>query len=425
MADTSKLSFDEVRDEIAAITPVLKKAFSEMGAERDASKITAFGEGLDEGQKSERLSHMNVRLAELFDRKNALEAIERGKSALDGATEWLEAPATGPTPFPVEGQKGYTPFAQLLMKDNSWMSGRGVEFDIDGKAFVDRELKTVISTGAGFAPQAIRSGLVVPKAYQAPAVVDLVPTLNTTQSAFVYMSQTTRTNAAAEAAESADGSLVSLAESAFAWTQVSETIRKVGHFVPVTDEQLEDIPGMQDILANDMLEGVRQRVSSQIVNGNGSAPNLNGILASGRSGVTDVNCTGLFVADAVGKLIETVQTTGFTQPDAILMHPTDWWNYRKATTTDGMYIAGMPNDNMAPMLWGVPVLLTTEIAAGKAIAGDFGRYSRLAVKRGVEVSIASEHASYFIQGVKAVKAEMRAALAILRETAFAKTDDIT
>lgn len=418
------MSFDEVRDEIASITPVLRKAFTEMGTERDASKISVFGEGLEEGQKSERLANMNVRLADLFERKGQLEVMERGKAALDGATEWLDMPV-GPAPLPSDGgQKGYTPFAQLLQKENGWMS-RPTEFDIDGKAFVDRELKTVISSGAGFAPQAIRSGLAIPKAYQAPAVIDLVPVLNTTQSAYVFMSQTTRTNNAAEAAESVDGTLTSLAESAFAWTQVSETIRKIGHFVPVTDEQLEDIPGMQDMLSMDMLEGVRQRVSSQIVNGNGSAPNISGILASGRSGVTDVTTTGLFVADAVAKLIETVQTTGFTQPDAILMHPTDWWNYRKATTTDGLYIAGNPNDNLAPQLWGVPVLLTTEIAAGKSIAGNFGGYARLAVKRGVEVSIASEHASYFAQGVKAVKAEMRAALAILRETAFAKTDDIT
>lgn len=422
MAKISNLSIDEVRNEIAELTPVLRKAFEEMGAERDASKITSFGEGLDDGQKSERLAHANVRLAELFERKAALEVMERGKAALDSATEWLETPV-GPAPVPVEGRKAYTPLSQLIMKDAGWMT-RPTEFDIDGKAFVDHELKTVVSTGAGFAPQAIRSGLAIPKAYQSPAVIDLVPVLNTTQSAYVFMSQTTRTNNAAEAAESADGSLVSLAESAFAWTQVSETIRKVGHFVPVTDEQLEDVPGMQDIIAMDMLEGVRQRVSSQIINGNGSAPNLSGILASGRSGVTDVNCTGLFIADSAAKLIENVQTVGFTNPDAIVMHPTDWWNYRKATTTDGIYIAGNPNDNLAPILWGVPVLLTTEIAAGKAIAGNFGGYARLAVKRGVEVSISSEHASYFAQGVKAVKAEMRAALALLREGAFAKTDDI-
>ncbi len=423
MAKTSTLGMEEVRKEIAELTPVLRKAFEEMGAERDASKITAFGEGLDEGQKSDRLAHANVRLSELWERKSELDAIERGKAALDGSSEWLDAPVGG-APVPVEGQKIYTPFGQLLMKDASWMS-RPVEFDIEGKAFVDRELKTVISTGAGFAPQAIRSGIAVGKAAQAPAVIDLVPVINTTQSAFVYMSQTTRTNSAAEAAESADGSLVSLAESAFAWTQVSETIRKVGHFVPVTDEQLEDIPGMQDMLSMDMMEGVRQRLSSQIVNGNGSAPNINGILASGRSGVTDVTTTGMFVIDAVAKLIETVQTTGFTNPDAVIMHPTDWWNYRRSTTSDGTYIAGSPNDPLAPIIWGVPVLLTTEIAAGKAIAGNFGGYARLAVKRGVEVSIASEHASYFAQGVKAVKAEMRAALALLREAAFAKTDDIT
>lgn len=417
------LSFDEVVAEIKEITPVLKKAFAEAGQKLETSKIEAFGAGLDEGQKSERLATMNVRLNELSERKTALEAADAGRKRVDELEDWLRQP-TGPAP--TQGAKGYKSLAEIVMKDDApWAKQKNVDFnfDVDVKAFLDREVKTVMSTGAGFAPQAIRSGLVTPAAFQTPAVIDLIPIIPTAQNAYVFMRQTTRTNAAAEVAESTDGSLQSLAESAFAWTQISETVRKIGHYVPVTDEQMEDIAGIESLINDDMLMGVRQRLSSQLLNGDGSAPNLTGFLDNGHT-PTDVDTTGDFVADAIAKLIENVQTAGFTEPNAVIMHPSDWWGYRRATTTDGIYIAGNPSDDLPPVMWGKPIVLTTEIAQGSAHCGNYAQFCKLAVKRGVTISRSTEHASYFIQGVQAIKAEMRAAFAVMRELAFAKTNDI-
>jgi HK97 family phage major capsid protein len=427
--DAKLLTLDEVTAEVKEITPVLKRAFDEAGKSLDMSNVSAFGEGLDDGQKSERLAEMNVRLQALGERRAQLEAADAGRKAVATAQAWLDEPAGGAGFAPVAG-KQYQPLAELAMKGATEWLGKDkptheIDLDAEGvKAWIDREIKTVMSTGAGFAPQAIRTGDIVPAAFQMPAVIDLIPVVPTDQSSYVFMRQTTRTNSAAEAAESVEGTLVSLAESAFVYTEVSETIRKIGHFVPVTDEQIEDKPGMVSILNDDMRLGVRQRLSSQCLNGDGTAPNVEGILDAGRTGVTDVVTTGQFVADAIDLLIENVATQGFTNADAIVMHNSDWHGYRRATTADGVYIAGAPSSNLAPMMWGLPVVLTTEIASGTAVAGNFSEFSRLPVKRGIQVEISSEHASYFIQSVQAVKATIRATLAIRREEAFAKTDDI-
>lgn len=435
MADKAvkDLTLDEVVKEAKEITPVLQKVFAEAGQTLDMSKVTAFGEGLEDGQKSERLATMNVRLHDLSERKAQLEIAAKGKAETDAMAAWLDAPASGAAPVPdgKGGRKAYEPFADLAMKSaDQWLTGYERQkngpvatLDISAKDWLEREVKTVMSTGAGFAPQAIRTGEVTFLPAQAPMVIDLIPIRGTTQNAYVFMRQTTRTNNAAEVAESVEGTLASVAESAFVYTQVSEPVQKIGHFVPVSDEQLEDIEGMQSILDQDMIMGVRQRLSSQLMNGNGTTPNLTGFLDNGHT-PTDVDTTGDFVADAIDKLIENVQVLGFTEPNAVIMHPTDWHGYRRATTTDGIYIAGNPSDNTPPFLWGKPVVITTEIAAGSAHCGNYSEFTRLAVKRGVEVSISSEHASYFIQGVKAVKAEMRAAFAVIRELAFAKTNDI-
>lgn len=421
-----EMTLDEVKAEIKTIRPILQKAFQEAGPVLDMTKVTAFGEGLDERGKSERLAEMNIRLSDLGERKEVLDGVARGQSLLDELGEWLDAPKGGaPTP----GGTGAPRYKSLADEADEFLrtvakTKRGeVTIAIDGKDYAEHELKTVMSTGAGFAPQSIRSGVVVPKAYQAPTVIDLIPVVSTDQAAYVFMAQTTRTNAAAEIAESVQGDLKSLAESAFAWTQVTEPIQRIGHYVPVTDQQLKFVAGMRDILVNEMPAGVRERVSYQVLNGNGDAPNIEGFLDAGRA-TTDVDGTNLFVADVVDKCIEAVSVIGFATADAVVMHPSDWHAYRRTTTEDGIYIAGHPSEAAPPFMWGLPVALTTEIAQGSTLAGAFERYSRLVTASGIEVAVSTEHASYFIQGLQAIRAEMYATLAVLREAAFAKSDDI-
>lgn len=424
MKSVNQMSLEEVASEINEITPVLRKAFAEAGPTLNMAEVEVFGLGMEDGQKSERLANMNTRLQELGERKSVLEAASFAKARAEEMASWASKPK-GAIPMPTENSAKLITFGDFAMKSaDQWLRHGGrATIDIDTKSFVDTEVKTIMSTGAGFAPQALRSGVVTGYPYQMPTVIDLIPVVPTAQNAYVFMRQTTRTNNAAEAAESVQGTVATYGESAYAYTQITEPVQKIAHFVPITDEQMEDIPGIEAIIRQEMIAGVRQRLSSQLLNGNGTAPNLTGFLDNGHT-PTDVNATGEFVADAIDKLIEAVRVNGFTEPDAIVMNPADWHGYRRATTTDGIYIAGNPSENTAPMLWGKPVVLTTEIAAGTALAGDFANYSRLAVKRGVDVSISTEHSTYFINGLQAIKAEMRAAFAVLREAAFAKTDDI-
>jgi HK97 family phage major capsid protein len=68
------------------------------------------------------------------------------------------------------------------------------------------------------------------------------------------------------------------AEDQFVLTERSETVRSIGSSIPVTDEQLEDVEGIQSYLDQRLGSAVRQRLDNQILNGDGNAPNLTGIL---------------------------------------------------------------------------------------------------------------------------------------------------
>ena len=106
--------------------------------------------------------------------------------------------------------------------------------------------------------------------------MDCLTKFNTDQNAYVYLEETTFTNNAGEIAEAGD--ISSANEGALAFTERTESIRKIATFLPVTDELLADVSGIQGYVNSRLTTMMRLRMDNQLLNGNGSAPNLTGVL---------------------------------------------------------------------------------------------------------------------------------------------------
>lgn len=287
-----------------------------------------------------------------------------------------------------------------------YRAGRGpaAELDVD--------LKTLFQTTAGWAPESTRTGRVVPFASQSLRVADIVPRTETGQSAVVYMEETTNTNAATEVAEGA-----AYPESAFVLTEQTSPVRKISAFVPVTDEQFQDEPRSRDYLNNRLAFQLLQRLDQQLLVGNGSAPNLRGLLNA--SGIqTQAKGTDP-MPDAVMKAMVKVRAVGFAEPTHVVMHPNDWQDLRLVRTTDGIYIWGNPSEAGPERIFGLPVVQTTYETEGTALVGDFS-FCELALRRGMEIQVSNSHSDYFTNGKLAVRADIRAAFVIYRGAAFCK-----
>lgn len=90
------------------------------------------------------------------------------------------------------------------------------------------ERKTLL-TETGYPPSVIRDDLIVPTALRNPnTVIDLFDVINTDQYQYKYLEETTFTNNAAEASEGS-----AFGESALAFTERTENIRKFGVSIPV------------------------------------------------------------------------------------------------------------------------------------------------------------------------------------------------
>jgi HK97 family phage major capsid protein len=279
---------------------------------------------------------------------------------------------------------------------------------------IDIDLKADFFTSAGWAPQSLRDPGYVPYPTRQLQVIDYWPVLPTNQASIKYMLETTFTNSAAEAAEGA-----AAAESALALTETSQPVEKIATFIPTSEEQLEDVEGAAAYLNNRLGYMVRARLDSQLLNGNGTPPNLKGTLNIGGSLQTQAKGTDP-TPDAIHKAFTLVRHTGFAEPTVLYSHPDDWQDVVLLRTADGIYIFGGPMAPNPNVIWGVPVCVTTAVVANTMITGDYRQFADFRLRRGLQIEMSNGYTDYFVKGKFAVKATIRGAAVHYRTSAFCK-----
>jgi HK97 family phage major capsid protein len=203
----------------------------------------------------------------------------------------------------------------------------------------------------------------------------------------------------------------------FVFTEETSTVRKITSSLPVTDEQLEDAPEVAAILDQRLRFGLRQRLDGQVLVGDGTPPNLTGMLNTG-SILTQAKSTDP-VFDAVFKAMTQVSVTGRAFPNALIFHPTDWQGVRLARTADGVYIMGNPSQPGPMSLFGLPVAICDAGSAGTAYAADLLNFTYIGERRGVNVEIGYS-GTQFAEGKKLLRADLRACFTVTRPAAICK-----
>lgn len=276
---------------------------------------------------------------------------------------------------------------------------------------IDVSVKTLMTTTTGWPVENTRTSLVVPYPTRPIQLVDILPTIQTRQNAFVYMSETLYDNTATEVAE---GNLKP--EAALALEQVTMPIRKVAVHVPVTDEQLEDVPEIQTYIENRLSLMARQRVDSQLLVGTGTTPEIQGLLTL--PGVQSYpKGAGEPIPDAVYYAKTMAETIGQAFPNYVLLNPLDFAKVRLLRTSDGMYIWGNPSEKGPETMWDIPVIKCQALPQGVGIVGDFANYSLLVERKGLSIKVGYS-GTQFIENTRTVLAELRIAAVWTRPQAF-------
>jgi HK97 family phage major capsid protein len=398
----------EARDKLDAKRKSLADILTESGPEYDMSKVKSVQGDTHAkvafiGQLNTEIDECKAKVDELMVVARAAGAAKADEATEKGADEGKEGPQTK-----ARRQK---PFGELMMASDAikgYRSGSGV----GPVARIDADLKTLFQTGAGWDPEDLRTGRVeMYPTRPAPHVLDVFPQTTTSMSTVLYMEETTFTNNAAETAEGGQ-----YPEGALALTERSSEVRKIPVFLPVTDEQFEDEARSRAYVENRLPFMLRQRIDSQLLVGNGTAPNLRGM-----ENVTGIQSQALGsdpIPDALYKCMRQIRDDGFAEPSHVFIRPSKWETIQLMRTADGVYIWGHPSMPGPRTIWGVPVIETTAVTATKAALGDFTNFSEVSVRRGIDVQISNSHGTYFIEGKLAIRADVRLAVIFYRPKAF-------
>jgi HK97 family phage major capsid protein len=274
------------------------------------------------------------------------------------------------------------------------------------------EAKTVMTTATGFAPASVRTGPNVAYAVRRPMIADLIPQDNVgPQNGVRYMEETTWTNSAAAVAEGA-----SKPESAFGWTERTVTIEVIATTIPVTEQQLEDIPQIEAILRNRLGTQVALSEENYLLNGTGTSPQIQGFLT--KSGTLTQAAGSDPTPDVILKAMVQVQTTGFANPTGVVLHPTNYMNMRLLRTADGIYIFGSPAGPANVTIWGMEPVVTPAMTSGSGLVGDFRDYSHISRRKEFVIDIGWVNDD-FKRNQRTMRAEERLSLEIYRPAAFA------
>lgn len=222
-------------------------------------------------------------------------------------------------------------------------------------------------------------------------------------------------------------------ESGLTWERATAPVETLAHWVPVTNQTLEDDPQMQGIIEGRLIDGLREVEDDALINGTGTAPEIDGLL-----NVTGVQVLdqAYFTANPVRNVATDIEdfdrilrgrrmtrTVGRARPSFVFLSPEDMERLLSTTTLDDQYmIAGGPfgsSDRIAT-IWRLPVIETEALIAGTAIVGD-GRmaavWDRMAAS--IRVGLINDQ---LVRNMQTILAEERLAFAVYRPPAFAIVD---
>jgi HK97 family phage major capsid protein len=248
-------------------------------------------------------------------------------------------------------------------------------------------------------------------------VADLVDQQTATSGSVEWVVETSTAPPAAEVAEG-----LAKPEAAMTFTVASAALATIAVWIPLTRQSAEDDAQLTGYIQGRLSFAVEKRIDTQVLNGNGTAPNMRGILNT--VGIQEQD-SDLGMLIAIRKAITKTQVSGYN-PSGVVMHPVDWEGVEltQDSTTGTFLFTKDPSSLAAPRIWGLPVVPTVGIAAGTALVGAFKEGATLWRKPGVRILMSDSHVDNFIKNILILLAETRAQLAVYAPAAFVKVYNV-
>lgn len=271
---------------------------------------------------------------------------------------------------------------------------------------------TTATVGNLVQPQRL-PGVIAPP-LQRLTVRDLLSQGKTDSNAITYIRESGFTNAAATVAEGAKKP-----QSDLNFTEVTTNVKVIAHYIKASRQILDDAAMLQSYINNRLIQGLKLVEEKQLLNGDNSGSNLHGILPQATQFSDPASMAKYTIIDQLR--LAMLQATLAEYPvTGQVLNPIDWAKIELEKDADGRYIIGNPQGNLAPTLWGVPVVATPAMQAGNFLVGAFQLGAQVFDRWEVSVAVATQNEDDFVKNMVTILCEERLALAVFRPEAFIK-----
>lgn len=234
---------------------------------------------------------------------------------------------------------------------------------------------------------------------------NVLPRGTTTANSIAGIREVSSVNRAAETAE---GALKP--ESDVVLGEYLVPIRTIATTIKLSKQLMDDAPAVASYIDNKLRYFVDQRIERQLLLGDGTAPNISGLMDAGNyTAYTAV--AGDNLVDAVNRAKYTMWAAGY-QPDAVIVNPADWGSMERLRDDNGAYLYGLPGTDANRNPFGVEVVLSPFMPAGEFLIGAFRVATMLWEREGVVVEAFEQDEDNVQRNLVTVRAETRLGLEV-------------
>lgn len=266
------------------------------------------------------------------------------------------------------------------------------------------------SAGALVTPLIV-NGLIAPPERRA-TIRDLIMAGNTNSNAITYMRETGFTNRAGVQANEGDKK----AQSDIKFDEQTVNVATLAHYFKASRQILDDAPQLASHINGRLIYGLKMVEEQQILNGDGLNGNLKGIIPQATAFADKASLTKYTMLDQL-RLAMLQGALAEYPSDGIVLNEIDWAKIELAKDDNGRYIIGNPQGTITPTLWGLPVVSTQAMQAGKFLTGAFKLGAQIFDRQQSAVVLGFENED-FTRNLITILAEERLALAVYRPEAF-------
>lgn len=249
---------------------------------------------------------------------------------------------------------------------------------------------------------------------------DLLTSIPVSGQNYSYFKELLHTRGAAPVAE---GALKPTSNVTF--ETITDRVKKIAVWMPVTDEALDDVPQLLGYIQELLRYDLKLEEEAQILKGDGTGENLNGLMTQATSYDTGLTKNGDTAIDIVRRAIYQARKQSKLSADGVVMTELDWMNIELQKDGENRYLFANLQGLVTPILWGRPVITSDSMDEGDADTGG-----EFLVANFARAAILFDRMSFlfkmglindqFIKNERALLVEERLGLGVRRREALVK-----